>query len=181
MTITNTDRRYAPRLLNLAIVLGTATAMLLSAGETFADERRGTRVTSSRQVTRDGDEVTVSRQAQRSTGASVDKVKEYEIENGRVESVERSVFRTDRYGRTAHWEGDAERAGAGWSFEGDGRNRAGQSLSVDGYASRGYYGSGAIADVQGGRYGDRTIVAGRSYAGPTHVRTLPYRAARPGR
>ncbi len=35
-----------------------------------------------------------------------------------------------------------------------------------------------MADVEGGRYGDRTVVAGRAYGGPVHAAQLPY-GARP--
>ena len=49
---------------------------------------------------------------------------------------------------------------------------------MDGYGARGYYGSGVVADVEGGRYGNRTVVAGKPYGGPTVCQQLPY-GARP--
>ena len=70
--------------------------------------------------------------------------------------------------------GKAEREGAGWEFEGEGKNRAGQDVEVDGYGARGYYGSGVVADVEGGRYGNRTVVAGKPYGGPARIQQLPY-------
>jgi hypothetical protein len=96
-----------------------------------------------------------------------------------VESVERSTEVTDRYGRSASWEGEAERSGYGWEFEGQGRNRWGEEVKVEGYGARGYYGSGVVADVEGGRYGDRTVVAGHNYyTGATWATSLPH-GARP--
>ena len=145
---------------------------------TTAQGRSGQTATGTRSVSKEGDTVTVDRQVQSSTGASVDKQKEYNIDDGRVESVERSVEATDRYGRTAQWDGKAEREGYGWEFEGEGKNRYGQNVEVDGYGARGYYGSGVVADVEGGRYGNRTVVAGRAYGGPAYVSSLPYGARR---
>jgi len=140
--------------------------------------RQGQTATGTRSVSRAGDTVTVDRDVQSSTGASLSGQREYQFDDGRVDSVERSVSATDRYGRTAQWDGRAEREGYGWEFEGEGKNRYGQNVEVDGYGARGYYGSGVVADVEGGRYGDRTVVAGRAYGGPAYVRSLPY-GARP--
>ena len=145
---------------------------------TTGQTRSGETVTGSRNVTKDGDTVTVDRDVQSSSGASASKSKEVEVDDGRVESVERSTTATDRYGRTAQYEGKAEREGAGWEFEGEGKNRYGKDVEVDGYGARGYYGTGVVADVEGGRYGNRTVVAGKPYGGPTYVRQLPY-GARP--
>ncbi len=145
---------------------------------TTAEGRQGQTVPGTRNVTKDGDTINVDRSVQSSTGASVSKEKEVKVDDGRVESVERNVSATDRYGRTAQHEGKAEREGYGWEFEGEGKNRNGQNVEVDGYGARGYYGSGAIADVEGGRYGNRTVVAGKPYGGPTYVKQLPY-GARP--
>ena len=39
--------------------------------------------------------------------------------------------------------------------------------------ARGPYGSGVVADVEGGRYGDRTVAAGRAYGGRAYAGTLP--------
>jgi hypothetical protein len=149
-----------------------------SSRTTTGQTRRGETVTGSRNVTKDGDSLTIDRNVQSSSGASVSKQKEVEFDDGRVESVERNVSATDRYGRTAQYEGKAEREGYGWEFEGEGKNRYGQNVEVDGYGARGYYGSGVVADVEGGRYGNRTVVAGRPYGGAAYVRQLPY-GARP--
>ena len=100
------------------------------------------------------------------------------MDDGRVESVERNTQATNRYGQTASWEGKAERSGAGWEFEGEGKNKYGQKVEAEGYGARGPYGGGVVADVEGGRYGDRTVVAGRAYGGPVHAASLPY-GARP--
>ena len=149
-----------------------------SSRTTTGQTRSGETVSGSRNVTKDGDTINVDRNVQSSSGASVSKSKEIEVDDGRVESVERDVSATDRYGRTAQYEGKAERDGAGWEFEGEGKNRAGQDVEVDGYGARGYYGSGVVADVEGGRYGNRTVVAGKPYGGPARVQQLPY-GARP--
>ncbi len=95
------------------------------------------------------------------------------MDDGRVESVERDTSVTTRQGQTANWEGKAEREGYGWEFEGEGNNRYGQSVEANGYAARGPYGKGVVADVEGGRYGDRTVVAGRAYGGRAYAGTLP--------
>jgi hypothetical protein len=145
-----------------------------SSRTTTAETRRGETVTGSRNVTKDGDTLNVDRNVQSSSGASVSKNKEIEVDDGRVESVERSTTATDRYGRTAQYEGKAERSGYGWEFEGEGKNRYGKDVEVDGYGARGYYGSGVVADVEGGRYGNRTVVAGKPYGGPARIQQLPY-------
>jgi hypothetical protein len=140
---------------------------------TTYESRSGRSATATRDVSRDGDTVTVDRNVQGSQGGSVNKQKEYKLDDGRVESVERDVQATDRAGRTAEWEGKAEREGAGWEFEGEGKNRYGQDVSAEGYAGRGAYGRGVVADVEGGRYGDRTVAAGRAYGGSGYVTQLP--------
>jgi hypothetical protein len=145
-----------------------------SSRTTTGQTRSGETVTGSRNVTKDGDTINVDRNVQSSSGASVSKNKEIEVDDGRVESVERSTTATDRYGRTAQYEGKAEREGNGWEFEGEGKNRYGQDVEVDGYGARGYYGSGVVADVEGGRYGNRTVVAGKPYGGPARIQQLPY-------
>ena len=43
-------------------------------------------------------------------------------------------------------------------FEGEGTNRYGQDVDVEGYGARG---RGVAAEVEGGRYGDRYVAAGR--------------------
>jgi hypothetical protein len=138
----------------------------------------GQTATGTRTATRSGDSIYVDRNVSSSTGASRQSQKKYEFDDGRVESVERQSTATDRYGRTGTWEGEAERSGAGWEFEGEGRNRYGQKTEVDGYGARGWYGGGVVADVEGGRYGDRTVTAWKPYGGPTYVNSLPY-GARP--
>ena len=72
-----------------------------SSRTTTGQTRQGETVTGSRNVTKDGDTVNVDRNVQSSSGASVSKSKEIEVDDGRVESVERNVSATDRYGRTA--------------------------------------------------------------------------------
>ena len=149
-----------------------------SSRTTTAQTRSGETATASRNVSKSGDEVTVNRNAQSSSGASKSSQKTYEMDDGRVESVERDVQATSRSGQTANWEGKAERSGAGWEFEGEGKNKYGQKVEAEGYGARGPYGGGVVADVEGGRYGDRTVVAGGAYGGPVHAASLPY-GARP--
>jgi hypothetical protein len=149
-----------------------------SSRTTTAQSRSGETATASRNVSKSGDEVTVNRNAQTSSGASKSSQKTYQTDNGHVESVERDVSGTSRSGQTANWEGKAERSGAGWEFEGEGNNRYGQKVEAEGYGARGPYGGGVVADVEGGRYGDRTVVAGRAYGAPVHAASLPY-GARP--
>ena len=149
-----------------------------SSRTTTAQTRSGETATANRNVTKSGDEVTVNRNAQSTSGASKSSQKTYEMDDGRVESVERDVSATSRSGQTASWEGKAERSGYGWEFEGEGKNRYGQNVEAEGYGARGPYGGGVVADVEGGRYGDRTVVAGRAYGGPVHAASLPY-GARP--
>ena len=120
----------------------------------------------------------MNRNVQSTSGASKSSQKTYEMDDGRVESVERNTQATSRSGQTANWEGKAERSGAGWEFEGEGKNKYGQEVEAEGYGARGPYGGGVVADVEGGRYGDRTVVAGRGYGGPVHATSLPY-GARP--
>ena len=145
---------------------------------TTAQTRSGETVSGNRNVTKSGDEVQVNRDVQSSSGASKSSEKTYEMDDGRVESVERNTQATNRYGQTASYEGKAERSGYGWEFEGEGHNKYGQKVEAEGYGARGPYGGGVVADVEGGRYGDRTVVAGGAYGGPVHAATLPY-GARP--
>jgi hypothetical protein len=144
-----------------------------SSRSTTVQGRQGQTATGTRNVTKDGDTVTVDRNVQSSTGASKSSTKEIEMDDGRVESVERNTQVTNRHGQTAEWKGKAERDGYGVKFEGEGKNRYGQEVEAEGYGARGYYGKGVVADVDGGRYGDRTVAAGRAYGGPAYVRTLP--------
>jgi hypothetical protein len=145
---------------------------------TTAQTRSGESATASRNVSKSGDEVQVNRDVQTSSGASKSSQKTYEMDDGHVESVERNTQATNKYGQTANWEGKAERSGAGWEFEGEGNNKYGQKVEAEGYGARGPYGGGVVADVEGGRYGDRTVVAGSAYGGPVHAASLPY-GARP--
>lgn len=157
---------------------GTASTNRSTSGNTStrtttAQGRGGESATATRNVSKSGDEVTVNRNVQTSTGASKNSQKTYEVDDGRVESVERNTTATNRYGQTANWEGKAERSGAGWQFEGEGNNRYGQKVEAEGYGARGPYGAGVVADVEGGRYGDRTVVAGKGYGSPVYARNLP--------
>ena len=147
-----------------------------STRSTTYDTRGGETVSGSRSVTREDDSLNVDRSVASTSGASASKQKEYEFDDGRLESVERDVQATDRSGRTVEYEGKAERSGYGVEFEGEGKNRWGQDVEAEGYGARGYYGAGAVADIEGGRYGDRTVVAGRTYGGPTWTRQLPHGA-----
>jgi hypothetical protein len=149
-----------------------------SSRTTTAQTRSGETATANRNVTKSGDEVTVNRNAQTSSGASKNSQKTYEMDDGHVESVERNTQATNKYGQSASWEGKAERSGAGWEFEGEGHNKYGQNVEAEGYGARGPYGGGVVADVEGGRYGDRTVVAGHAYGAPVHAASLPY-GARP--
>src|ERR1044072_5619294 len=58
-----------------------------SSRTTTAEGRQGQTVTGSRDVSKDGDTVSVDRNVQSSTGASVHKSKEYQVDDGRVQSV----------------------------------------------------------------------------------------------
>jgi hypothetical protein len=149
-----------------------------SSRSTTANTRSGETVSGNRNVSKSGDEVTVDRNVQSTSGASKSSQKTYEMDDGRVESVERNTQATNRQGQTASYEGKAERSGAGWEFEGEGKNRYGQEVEAEGYGARGRYGSGVVADVEGGRYGDRTVVAGGAYGGPVYASQLPH-GARP--
>jgi hypothetical protein len=149
-----------------------------SSRTTTAQTRSGETVSGSRNVTKSGDEVQVNRDVQSSSGASKSSQKTYEMDDGRVESVERDTQATNRYGQSASYEGKAERSGYGWEFEGEGTNKYGQKVEAEGYGARGPYGSAVVADVEGGRYGDRTVVAGHAYGAPVHAAQLPY-GARP--
>jgi hypothetical protein len=139
----------------------------------------GQTATGTKSVTNSGDQVTVNRNAQSSTGASASSSRSYDMNNGRVDSTSGSAQATNRYGQSANWSGSAERQGAGWSFEGSGTNRYGQNVSAQGYGARGPYGSGVVANIQGGARGNRTVAAGR-YNGPIYATTLPA-GARPYR
>jgi len=144
-----------------------------SSRTTTAQTRSGRSGTATRDVTKDGDTVSVDRQVTGSQGGSASKQKEYEVDDGRVQSVERDVSATGRSGQKAEWEGKAEREGAGWTFEGEGKNRYGQDTEVQGAAVRGPGGTRAVADVEGGRYGDRTVSAWKPYGGRGYATSLP--------
>ncbi len=149
-----------------------------SSRTTTGQTRSGESATATRNVSKSGDDVTVDRNVQSTSGASKTSQKTYEMDDGRVESVERNTSATNKYGQTASYEGKAERSGYGWEFEGEGTNRYGQKVEAEGYGARGPYGGGVVADVEGGRYGDRTVVAGKAYGGPVYATSLPY-GARP--
>ena len=114
---------------------GTTSRTATSSGSsrtTTAQTRSGETATANRNVTKSGDEVTVNRNAQSTSGASKSSQKTYELDDGRVESVERDTQATNRYGQSASWEGKAERSGAGWEFEGEGHNKYGQKVEAEG-------------------------------------------------
>ena len=94
------------------------------------------------------------------------------MDDGRVESVERDTNVTNRQGQTANWEGKASVKTVA------GSSRAKATTATDNRspptATRpGPYGKGVVADVEGGRYGDRTVAAGRAYGGRAYAGTLP--------
>ena len=149
-----------------------------SSRTTTAQTRSGETATANRNVTKSGDEVTVNRNAQSTSGASKSSQKTYEMDDGRVESVERDVRPRTGTARRPAGRARPSASGYGWEFEGEGKNRYGQKVEAEGYGARGPYGGGVVADVEGGRYGDRTVVAGRAYGGPVHAASLPY-GARP--
>ncbi len=138
------------------------------------ETRSGNTGTATRNVSKSGDEINVNRNVQSSSGASKTSSKTYDMgADHRVESVERNTSVTGRSGQTANYQGKAEREDGGWEFSGEGTNRYGQKVDVEGFGARGPYGSGVVADVEGGRYGDRTVAAGRGYGGPVYARQLP--------
>jgi hypothetical protein len=143
-----------------------------SSRTTTAQGAGGETATGSRNVSKSGDQVTVDRSAQSSTGASKSSQKTYTMDDGHVESVDRSVQGTNRYGESANWQGEANRSGAGWEFEGQGTNRYGEKVSAEGYGARGAYGTSRAVHVDG-EHGDRTVVSGRYYGGPVYATTLP--------
>jgi hypothetical protein len=143
-----------------------------SARTTTVQERLGRTATDSRQVTRIGDEVVVDRQTSRSNGAVLSKRKVYDFDDGRVDSVERSVSATDRFGRSASWQGEAERSGRGWEIEGEGHTRSGRTIDVDGFVRRlprgatSYSYSGRTYYVAAGVYYQPYPVSGAVYYRP---------------
>ena len=72
-----------------------------SSRSTTAQTRSGETVNGNRNVTKSGDEVTVNRNVQSTSGASKSSQKTYEMDDGRVESVERDTQATSRSGQTA--------------------------------------------------------------------------------
>ena len=145
--------------------------------------RGGESVSGSRNVSRDGDTVTVDKQAQSSRGGSRESSKDIEFDDGRVDSVEGESKTTGRYGESAERSGSAEREGyRSASFEGEAKTSTGREGDVEGVAARGAYGrTGVVADVDTKYYGDRTVAAARgprgaAVRGPYYgaaVRTLP--------
>lgn len=140
--------------------------------------KSGQSFSGSKNVSKSGDTVNVDKTKQSSSGASKTTSKQYDFDDGQLGSVERQTSATNRSGQSANWEGKAERTGYGVKFEGEGSNRYGQKTEVNGYGARGYYGTGVVADVEGGRYGNRTVVAGKPYGGAAWSTSLPY-GARP--
>jgi hypothetical protein len=69
-----------------------------SSRTTTAQTRSGQSATGIRNVSKSGDEVTVDRNVQTSTGASKSSQKTYEMDDGRVESVERDTRPYNYYG-----------------------------------------------------------------------------------
>lgn len=118
---------------------------------------------------REGGTVSVDKTVQSSSGAS--RTVSKEVKPG---EVERETSTTDRYGRTVETEGKAERTGSGAvEFERKVEGPYGQEKEIDGVAAQGYYGRGVVAEVEGGRYGDRCVAAGQYYGGRPWVATMP--------
>ncbi len=140
--------------------------------QSTATGRSGESVSSTRNVTREGDTVKLEGQAQASTGASREVSKEVEFDDGRVERAERESTTTGRYGETIEREGQAEREGYGVaSFEGEAKTSTGREAEVEGVAGYGAYGRrGVVADVDTKYHGDWTTVAGRGPYGGTVAR-----------
>ena len=76
-----------------------------STRKTTAETRRGETADRHPHVTKEGDTLNINRDVQSSSGASISKEKQIQFDDGRVESVERDVTATDRYGRTAQYSG----------------------------------------------------------------------------
>jgi hypothetical protein len=153
----------------------TSSSANAASRSTTATGYGGQTATGTKNVTRSGDQVTVDKNLQSSSGASKSTQKTYDLDNGHVDSVERSTQATNRQGQTSSWDGKAERSGYGVEFEGSGTNRYGQSVSADGYGARGAYGSAVVADVHGPG-GSRTVAAGHAYGGPVYVTSMPHGA-----
>jgi hypothetical protein len=114
----------------------------------------------------------MERQSQASTGASREVSKEVEIDEGRVDKVERESSATGRYGETVEREGKVEREGYGAaSFEGEAKTSTGREAEVEGVAGYGAYGRrGVVADVDTNYRGDWTVAAGRGPYGAAVTR-----------
>ncbi len=140
--------------------------------QSTATGRGGESVTSTRDVTREGDTIKMERQSQASTGASREVSKEVEIDEGRVDKVERESSATGRYGETVEREGKVEREGYGAaSFEGEAKTSTGREAEVEGVAGYGAYGRrGVVADVDTNYRGDWTVAAGRGPYGAAVTR-----------
>ncbi len=95
--------------------------------------RGGESVSGSRDVSRDGDTLTVDKQAQSSRGGSRESSKEIEFDDGRVDSVERESKTTGRYGESVERSGSAEREGyRSFEFEGEAKTSTGREADVEG-------------------------------------------------
>ena len=114
----------------------------------------------------------MERQSQASTGASREVSKEVEIDEGRVDKVERESSATGRYGETVEREREVEREGYGVaSFEGKAKTSTGREAEVEGVAAHGAYGRrGVVADVDTKYRGDWTVAAGRGPYGAAVTR-----------
>jgi len=129
-------------------------------------------VSSTRQVTRDGDSLKLEGQAQSSTGASREVEKEIQFDDGRIEQIERESTTTGRGGETVERDAKAEREGYRVaSFEGGAKTSTGREAEVEGVAGYGAYGRrGVVADVDTKYRGDWTTVAGRGPYGAAVTR-----------
>jgi hypothetical protein len=131
--------------------------------QTTATGRGGETVTGTREVTREDDKIKVESEAQASTGASRERSTEIEVDEGRVESVERKSQTTGRGGETLEREGEIEREGYGRAeFEGEAKTSTGREAEVEGVAGYGSYGRrGVVANVDTKYRGDWNVAAGR--------------------
>ena len=123
-------------------------------------------------MTREGDEITVDRRTETTTGASRETSREIEFDEGRVQEIERESTTTNRYGETIERAREIEREGSGVvSFEGEAQTSRGREVEVEGVAGRGYYGRrGVVADVDTKYRGDWTTVGRRGPYGASVAR-----------
>jgi hypothetical protein len=140
--------------------------------QTTATGRGGESVTRTRDVTREGDTIKMEGEARTSTGASREVSKEVEVDEGRVQSVERESSARGRYGETVEREREVEREGYGVaSFEGEAKTSTGRKAEVEGVAGYGAYGRrGVVANVDTKYRGDWRVAAGRGRYGAAVTR-----------